>query len=245
MKHIPRFYVTTPHHGSAGDSVLLSPTQTHHCCVVLRLKPNDFVHVFNPSLGEWRATLQDITKQAQERWGMVRLETCLQPPSFHDSKHQRRLGLAFGVIKKEALLWMLEKTCELGVTDFYPLMTTFSQPLHMQHEKLRELLIQATQQCGRLDPPQIHHLHTLEDVFTYPYTFYAVLEREQDDVHAIIKSSQRIKNDTLLFVGPEGGFHEDEKKILKKMCMPLSLGRTILRAETAAIVGIDRLRQSV
>ncbi|HQT76751.1 MAG TPA: RsmE family RNA methyltransferase, partial [Rhodopila sp.] len=113
-------------------------------------------------------------------------------------------------------------------------------------DRLRAIAIEAAEQSERLTVPVLHPARKLEDVLAcWPAdrTLYAALER--DAAPALPRPmSRHDAGPAALLVGPEGGFGPRDRAILARAgCIaPVSLGPRILRAETAAIVGLALLQ---
>lgn len=207
----------------------LDSEQSHYCVHVLRLNVGDKVQLFNASQGEYKAIIKNMNKKSLLLDDGVLIKT---PTAL------KRCALAFSPIKQDRLNFMIEKATELGVTDFYPLIFEHTQIHKINTGRLLKIAIEAAEQSERLDIPTIHPCMKLRDFIHYSkettLTFAAALERTDYP-----SKNQQIDG---VIIGPEGGFSEAEKKLLIDQYIPLSLGSTILRAETAAIVGIDRIR---
>lgn len=222
-----------------GKIVPLDEKQSHYALHVLRLKENDLFYGFNEIDGEWEGILQKISKKI---YGFLpqkmRRETTILP----------KLGLAFSPIKPDRLFFLIEKAVELGVTDLFPLQTAFTQHAKINTEKMRDQIVGAAQQCERFDIPRFHAIEKLTaflENHKKSWTYYAAIER-MDKVQIETSHFTDSKHASLppcLLIGPEGGWHDDEKEVFHiKHIEPLDLGSLILRAETAAIVGLTHIK---
>ncbi|CAO5676232.1 MAG: Ribosomal RNA small subunit methyltransferase E [Holosporales bacterium] len=208
---------------------VLNGEQSHYCAHVLRLNVDDKICLFNAIQGEYEAVIQTIHKK-----GIIVDDGVL----IKAPQRLKKCALAFSPIKQDRLNFMIEKATELGVSDFYPILCDYTQVHKINADRLLKIAIEAAEQSERMDIPTIHACMKLRDFVQYSQnaqlTFAAALERTD---YAL--TSQQIDG---IIIGPEGGFSAIEKNLLAAQCVPLSLGETILRAETAAIVGIDRIR---
>lgn len=219
---LPRLFIDAPL--KAGGSAALSAEQAHYLKNVLRRNDGDRVRVFNGNDGEWRGPLRDLSKKG----GTVTLETHTRP----QPAHSRRIHLYFAPIKKNAMDWMIEKAVELGVTDLHPVVTQNTEVRKINAERLAKQIFEAAEQCERLEIPVLHDLTPLSGVFSCKDPVFACIERE--NAVEIGKSGVN-KGDIALLIGPEGGFTAEEKALLTEndRVTPVSLGETVLRAETA------------
>ena len=230
MKHIPRFYVETEL--TAEADVALSKTQIHHATNVLRMKVGDRVQVFNELFGEWTCIISNIKKCT------LRCEEMISGPH----KSDRNVEIAFSIIQPNRMSVLLEKVTELGVTKIFLLKTQYSQHKNVNIEKLLQTLIGACEQCGRIDIPKIFPPENLQDFLKRhnEKTTLLVADEKQNEASKKLSyfscSNPDIKR--ILIVGPEGGFSDNERELFDqhRYVERISLGRTTLRSETAAII---------
>ncbi len=198
--------------------VALSQDQRHYLEKVWRLQSGQSLFGFNSCDGEWQITWvkPNYTCVARVR------EPYLSQASW----------LAFAPLKHDPMTVLIEKATELGVTDLQPILTERTNTQRINLERLQKNAIEAAQQCERLDVPIIHQplpLGVFLQKLPEAVHWYAAIERSDEDVINLTHPAG-------FLVGPEGGWSESEKLILKKRVARLSLGRNILRAETAAIL---------
>ena len=230
VHHTPRLYVEDDL--SINHTIILNDDHTHYLKNVLRLKNEDIIRVFNGRSDEFKAILQFIGKKSAH----------LQIDSVSKILSQPALQthLFFPLIKKDRMDWLIEKSVELGVTDLHPIITDHVKIRELNDIRLKKQIIEAAEQCERLIIPTLHPLTPLK----------TALEAERDDIEYIIALERaegitpikniifKTKNRGFIF-GPEGGFSEHEKQWFKDQSMRLvTLGDTILRAETAGLVGL-------
>jgi 16S rRNA (uracil1498-N3)-methyltransferase len=222
----PRLFVSSLL--AAGAVVPLSSDQVHYLKNVLRRQQGDDIRVFNGQNGEWVATLGALGKSG----GTI---TCgdqhrPQPPS------PPRRHLLIPPLKKEPFDWLVEKAVELGMTDLHPIITDQADVRAINIERTTDHVVAATCQCERLDMPTLHLLRPLRDVVTtWPSDMpvLAALERSKSPPPPAPMNDAAIG----FIVGPAGGWSAAEHEFLAThpIVTPVSLGPTILRAETAAL----------
>lgn len=211
---------------SINALIKLDERAYHHYIRVLRLKEGAPLALFNERYGEYKGVITLINKKE----AFVTLKEQARGPSALPYK-----GLMFSLLKNETMSWMIEKATELGVTDFYPLISARSTQKSLKLEKLMRSCLDAVEQCERLDCPTFHPILGLKEALESwdpSKPLFTAIERCNLEKKADMKS----EGGTFL-VGPEGGWHEDEKKLLlsQSFVKPVSLGSLILRAETAAL----------
>ena len=218
---------------------LFSSMAAHYVIHVMRLKPHDDFLIFNGVDGEWRAKVVNITKKnasfiVQDQ---QRLQT-IDP--------QR--SLIFSPLKSHRLHFLVEKAVELGVTDFHPVMTQHSSIHTINEVKFQAHSIEAAEQCERLCLPKIHSIMPLAKTVDYMllmgYKIFIGDERRSapslmDSCQAHLKENLHDRHIAIL-IGPEGGFSSKEFEQLNNHegCHFVTLGPTILRAETAALAAL-------
>ena len=203
---------------NAGQIIELTKDQRHYLEKVLRFERGQHFFGFNEQCGEWKIVYEKPSYKCLDQ---------MRPP-----EKTQPCWLAFSPIKNDPMNFLIEKATELGVTDLQPIMCERTNNHRLNIERLIKNTHEASQQCERLDVPKVHAPLALNEFLnTLPIDihWYAALERSDSDAVAIEFPAGFI-------IGPEGGWSVQEQEILKKCARPISLGKNILRAETAAIV---------
>jgi 16S rRNA (uracil1498-N3)-methyltransferase len=235
LKH--RLYVDAPL--SPGLPLTLDPDRSHYLCRVLRQRRGDRVVLF---AGDGAAYEADIVT-ADPRACEVSIGACVAT----EPEPRLRLHLGQAMIKGERLDWVLQKATELAVTDIWLLQTERTE-VHVAGPRLgrreqhwRRIVEGAAEQCGRLRLPMLHGPIPLASLLTGLPASQAYLL----DPGSAALASPPHQRDTLLLVGPEGGFSDAERAaVLAAGATALGLGRLVLRADTAPVAAISVLRQA-
>ncbi len=227
---LPRLFIPQPLLLNAHIS--LTAEQAHYLKNVLRLKTTDQLRIFNGTDGEWLAELTIIEKKSAEAIAIQQLKEQDSP------KH--KIHLYFSPIKKNRMDFLIEKAVELGVTDLHPIITERTEVRKLNTERIEAQIIEAAEQCERVDIPTLHPIIQLPLFLQNPsfdYTILAALERQE----APLLETQDVE--TGFLIGPEGGFSPEESKLLNDhtKIQAVSLGTRILRAETAALYMLSKL----
>lgn len=222
----PRIYLNTPF--AENGEIMLSADQVHYLRNVLRKSVGDGLRVFNGRDGEWIARIDDLGKKR----GCVVLERNILEQPLVD----RRVHLYFSPIKKQRMDFLIEKAVELGVTDLYPVLMNRTENRKINTDRMNAQIIEASEQCERMDVPVLHPVVKLRDLSgqDISYPVYVATERS---AAAKPVTEYAYDRECAFLVGPEGGFDDDERAIFEQVenVHPVSLGKTILRAETACI----------
>ena len=217
MKH--RFFIDTDL--AAGSTVALSRDEQHHVHVV-RLREGEEVEVFN---GRGTAFVAKYSADGLQL-------TSVAP----DRESRAALHLAMAIINLDKFDIILQKATELGIRSIIPLITERveirAERYRGKAERWRKIVFEAVKQSGRSVIPIVEE----------PVAFEGAIQREgpkilfDADAEA---TTQQPANSVTLFVGPEGGWSENELHLARKHgCAFERLGIRRLRAETAAIVAI-------
>jgi len=222
---LPRLYVS--HVLAAGLRVAPQDGQSHYLLHVMRLKDGDGVRLFNGVDGEFRAICHVLSKHKLE-WECVEKlrEQPLAPQALH---------LLFAPIQKARMDFLIEKAVELGVTAFHPVLTARGQVRKLNTERVEAQIIEAAEQCERLELPVLHEIVDLKrGIVAWRETPVIHWAAERLEMRGDIAAE---KDFSAFLVGPEGGFDAAEIAFLSAQpCIrPISLGARILRAETAVL----------
>lgn len=222
-KHIPRIYISNLNPNIDNEIPMF---HVEHLLKVFRMRHGSILYVFSEDMGEWEAELIVDGKQSKELYAR-----CVK--QVREPFSEPKICLAFGLIKPERLTYMLEKAVELGVTDLYPIVTDYTNRHSVKLDKISKHLIFATEQSERMSLPRVHNITKFREFLNQmddDTSWYSAIERS--DKQSI---NLDIEKNIGFIVGPEGGFSDDEKRLLYEKTKVICLSNNILRAETAAI----------
>lgn len=220
-----RLYLSCPI--QSATSVDLNQEQYHYLCHVMRLKPSDKLLCFNGIDGEWEAI---ITESGKKKWHIL--------PQKQTRKQNTTpfCALCPALIKKDNFDLVLQKATELNVSDIYPLKLEHSVVSTLNMSRAQSILIEAAEQSERLSLPRLHPVMNLKDflkILPSDVNLYYLSEREESTAPTTTSKKPAF------VVGPEGGFTNEELKLLAHAnALKLHFPETILRAETASIAAI-------
>jgi 16S rRNA (uracil1498-N3)-methyltransferase len=217
----------------AGTVVDLDAARAHYLTRVMRCRPGERIRVFDGRSGEWSATVA-----ADKRTTRLAIESMERPQAAEPGPI-----LAIPPIRRTRLEWAVEKATELGAVAVQLVLCERAGEERAKPERLRAIAIEAAEQSERLTVPDLRPLVALGDWLaarngTVP--LYAALERSGAP---LLPAAIATHGPGDLLVGPEGGFGPGDRALLAdaKGGVAVSLGPTILRAETAAIAGLAAL----
>ncbi len=216
---------------SLDQLVRVDGSAAHYLLGVMRLKEGALVKLFDDRSGEYLAALT----QAGKRDLTLTIQSRLRP-----REETPDLWLCQALIKKDRLDWIAEKSCELGISQFVPILTSRCVADKVKDGRMRTQMIEAAEQCERTALPQIAPLAKLEAMLkSWPAgrkLFFCDERGGMPFGEAILKN----QGPAAILIGPEGGFTDEENAAIRghASAVPVSLGPRILRAETAAISAI-------
>tara|TARA_Y100001970_G_scaffold243614_1_gene309037 strand:+ start:266 stop:985 length:720 start_codon:yes stop_codon:yes gene_type:complete len=206
----------------------LSETQSHYTKNVMRLKPGDKISLFNSFNGEWDANILIHGKDVTE----FKVEKLSRP-----QEEEKNIWLAFSPIKKIPQDMMLQKTTELGIQKFIPLLCERSVVREINIERAEKIVTEASEQSNRISVPKILQVQNLKNFLeNFPDNanlIFCDINCKSENLKNIVSK----KNPNCILIGPEGDFSENERQSIvdHKKTVSVSLTGNILRAETAAI----------
>ena len=214
---------------SANLTDKLDKSQSHYLTKVMRVKENEVFSLFNNE-GEWEAKILGISKS------IVEFKTTKQ---LRHKENTKELWLAFSPIKSNYQNFMIQKATELGVTKFLPIIFDRTVVRKINKERLKKIVIEASEQSNRINVPSIESPQTL-DIFLKKNLMNLIFTDLNSDNIKIDKSKFSDKP-VCIIIGPEGDFSETERdKILSfKGVQPIKINENILRSETAVISAIS------
>ncbi len=224
----------------ATRRVDLGPDQAHYLTRVMRLPIDAPLLLFNGRDGEWRARLVEIGKR-----GCALAVDCLARPQATGPD----LDLIVALVKRARLETIVEKAAELGARRVRLVRTDRTNADHTNIARLMAIAIEASEQTGRLDTPQIVSVEPLSRVLETwdPGRRLMFCDEAGDADSAVLALPAAGGASWAILIGPEGGFSPREREGVRALsaATPVSLGPRILRADTAAIAAMTLWQSSL
>ncbi len=232
MGNIRLFFSNPITNGMTG---MLDKSQSHYLNKVMRIKENEFFSLFN-NKGEWEAKILKIFK------GLVEFEIIKQ---LRQKENMKDLWLAFSPIKSNYQNFMIQKATELGVTKFLPIIFDRTIVRSINVERLKKIVIEASEQSNRINIPSIEQTQNLESFLNS--NLVDLIFTDLNSTNKKIDKSKLTSKPTCIIVGPEGDFSELEReKILTfNGVQALKISENILRSETAVISAISIVNYAI
>lgn len=211
-----------------GEQEILNKNIVHQIKNVLNLKTGEEVIVNDGEGKELRAAILQINRE----------KLVINGFSVNDISHEskRLIRLYCSILKGDHFEWVVEKATELGIDEIVPLVTYRTVKMNIRLERLEKIAQEAAEQCERGIVPVIRrpikYTETITDTFKKNTAFVFDMYGSSFLGFSMHKSIKEIN----LLIGPEGGWSKEELELAQKHGISIvSLGGTILRAETAAI----------
>lgn len=224
----------------AGSSFELTPEQSHYLANVMRMSEGGELLVFNGRNGEWLARVAAKGKKT------VRLATVEQTRPQHPLPD---LFYCFAPLKVGRLDYLVQKAVEMGAGVLQPVITQHTQLAKIGTERLRANVMEAAEQCGILAVPEVREAMKFDRLIEgWDRERRLIFCDESAETNNPLPALQGIREiKCALLVGPEGGFSEEERRLLHALPFVTSipLGPRILRADTAAVAALALIQATV
>lgn len=228
------------HSGRLEGELQLDFVSSHHLAKVLRMRVNDECIVFDGLGSEAQYRIVAINKKVIELIKISDRENALESTV--------NIHLCQAIAKGDKMDWIIQKSVELGVTEITPMFTERSDVrldaarLEKKVAHWQSIIVSACQQSGRAVLPKLSFpgISFSELLVQDGLAEKRILFSPKADIS--LRSVSEEKN-YLIAIGPEGGFSDQEvQSALRSGFLDFSLGKRILRTETAAVSAVANLQ---
>lgn len=223
-----------------NNAIIFATAQAHQIRDVLRMRVGQEIVVLDNAGTQARVALSEISR-AVVRGEILEMTPAQGEPRTHITLYQ-------ALVKADKMEWVLQKGTEVGVTAFVPIKTARAIADAVSKQKYArwtQIVTEAAEQAGRGKIPYIKALQTLDSALASAQTRAGArfILWENENAFDLKQALEGTKADTIhLFVGPEGGFTEQEISLAHDAgAQSMTLGPRILRAETAGIVAASAI----
>ena len=231
---MPHFYVNPK--DIKDKNFIIEDEQFHYLSNVRRFSIGDEINIFDGLGNSYKARIDNIDKKSMK--GTILSSKTLVLPD-------KKISLYTAIPKGERFDWLIEKASEIGVSKIVPVIYSRSVVKELSENKIeryKKISISASSQSWRADIMSIENpikfCETADKVCKEKNTLNMLPweSEEEKNILSLLSENKDIKNINI-FIGPEGGFDKPEIDIaLKNNFKTVTLGKNILRVETAAIV---------
>ncbi|NPA40638.1 MAG: 16S rRNA (uracil(1498)-N(3))-methyltransferase [Thermodesulfobacteria bacterium] len=218
------------------DLAVLLPQDAHHAVKVLRKKVGDKILLIDGKGKEFEGEIIEINYKKRTPEVKARIISLLRT----EKSIKPYLIALIPLLKKENTELIVEKGTELGVSCFIPFISqhTVAKKDERFVERLKKKSAEALKQSGRLILPEIKEIKKLEEFLRGSIDGKLVVGVPEGKIKGFEELLSLKKHEKVyLLTGPEGGFSKEEESLIDELNpIKVSLGRYILKAETASIV---------
>ncbi|MEM1139373.1 MAG: 16S rRNA (uracil(1498)-N(3))-methyltransferase [Pseudomonadota bacterium] len=219
-----------------GARVPLSQAAAHYLGSVMRVAVGTEILAFNGRDGEWIARVDSYSKKS----GTLAIERQSRPQD-----RPLDLDYCFAPVKRAPLDFLVQKATELGVARLRPVITRHTIVSRLKEDRLVANAREAAEQSGRLTVPGIETAVDLDRLIDGLDPDRRLLFCDEAGGAPPIKDALAPYASLppapwAILIGPEGGFHEEERSRLLRQpnVVPVSLGPRIMRADTAGLAAL-------
>jgi len=210
-------------------SFVFDKEESKHIIKVLRKKEGDILNVTN-GLGFLFITEITIASDTKCTVKIVSSEK-QEAPKFH-------LHLAVAPTKmNERYEWFLEKATEIGIQEITPIICDHSERKIIKTDRFQKILESAMKQSLHYYLPKLNEPIAFKDFIKTKKTGQLFIAHCEESNKKSLKNELKTNTDVTILIGPEGDFSVKEiQQAIENNFIPVSLGETRLRTETAALV---------
>lgn len=234
---LPVFFIELP--ADPGEIITLPEEASRHIVQVLRMTTGESIQL---SDGKGNLSTATIISDHKKKCSVRIVTTDTIAPL------ERTITIAISLLKNASRFeWFLEKATEIGIQQIVPLLCERTERQHFRHERMNNILVSAMLQSQQAWLPVLHQPIAYEQFFREEDT---ALPAQKFIAHCLDEVKTPLNKavdpslpSQLILIGPEGDFTAAEIELaLGHHFVPVTLGETRLRAETAGIVAAALLR---
>ncbi|WP_291964978.1 16S rRNA (uracil(1498)-N(3))-methyltransferase [Caloramator sp.] len=231
-----KFFVKTDN--IINDKINITNDDIQHITKVLRLKIGDTIQICDGNENEYICDIVEINKK----------NVICQIKEKFKNRNESNINIVLfqGLPKAQKMELIIQKGVEIGVKEFYPIITervvvkTDGKDICNKLERWNRISYEAAKQSNRGIIPTVNNLISFEEALDILKRFDLVVvpyEKEKSTSFKELFNESRDYKNIAVIIGPEGGFSEEEINIfIKNGFKPITLGPRILRTETAGLV---------
>ncbi len=206
----------------------LSDETSKHCIQVLRMKTGEHLQLTNGKGIVYTASI--VSEDKKKTVVLIEaLQNITQPV--------KKISVCISLLKNTARFeWFLEKATEIGISEIQPLICSRTEHTRFRHERMNGILIAAMLQSQQVWLPVLHEPVMFKNHIPLAVYQQKLIAHCEEKKKNFIKDMPII-NETQVLIGPEGDFTPEEIQLaLNNQYLPVTLGETRLRTETAGVV---------
>jgi 16S rRNA (uracil1498-N3)-methyltransferase len=229
---LPFFYISS--YDPAKAEIALDEDNSRHIVQVLRMKAGEPLQLTDGR----GALLRGVIAEAHKKKCVVQVQHAGRQPG-----PPGKIAIAISLLKNaNRFEWFLEKATEIGVGTIIPLLCERTEKQHFRQDRMQNILVSAmlqSQQCWlpELQSPAVFSLVAGKAVEGRRFIAHCLEEEKISLAEAQAQTGMAGADGTIILIGPEGDFSPKEIELaLQNKFLPVTLGATRLRSETAGMV---------
>ncbi|MEI7626615.1 MAG: RsmE family RNA methyltransferase [Bacteroidota bacterium] len=228
---IPFFY--EPSIQESKQPYVLSESTSKHCVQVLRMKENALIHLTDGKGNLFKANIISADKHKS---------VAIIEQTIYTEANPNKISIGISLLKNaDRLEWMFEKITEIGVTEIFPLICKRTEQQRFKTERMQQILVSAMLQSQQCWLPILHEPIAINKLILQSNNHQKIIAHCEDAKKTVLTDLPK-STDSLILIGPEGDFTNEEISLaMQSHFVPVSLGNTRLRTETAGLVAITIL----
>jgi 16S rRNA (uracil1498-N3)-methyltransferase len=209
-------------------TIVLDEDTSKHIVNVLRMQKGEEILLTDGKGKKAKALVTDDNRKK-----------CVVGISSIETEEEKKQKIAIGIslIKNSSRFeWFLEKATEIGVSQIIPLLCTRTEKEQFRFDRMQNILVSAMLQSQQCWLPVLHEPTDFGKAILFPFQQKLIAHCAEDNRQNLHQPIGQSANQ-LILIGPEGDFTKDEIKLaMQNGFVPVTLGETRLRTETAGIV---------
>jgi len=233
---LPFFYINE--YNTAQKEIVLDEDTSRHVVQVLRMKEGEKLNLTD---GKGSLIIAEVIDAHKKHCSVKIIDTRF---TTHDS---RKVAIAISLLKNTSRFeWFLEKATEIGISEIIPLICERTEKQKFRFDRMMGICISAMLQSQQCWLPELHepvkYIEYIKSITDNSDLTKFIAHCEEQDQKNSLSTFQLLNHSTIL-IGPEGDFTKNEIELaLQNDFIPVSLGETRLRTETAGIVAATLLK---
>jgi len=218
-----------------SDEFILREETSRHICQVLRMKEKEKINITN---GKGYTVLAEIVLADKKKTKVKSIQKYLS------GEPTPQTTIAISLIKNNNRFeWFAEKATEIGISKIIPIICQRTEKTHFKSERVKSILISAMLQSQQSWLPELQEQIKISEVIKNEKFDQKFIAHCLDEEKKMLKNVVKSNTSKIILIGPEGDFTEDEiQDAIQNNYLPVSLGTTRLRTETAGIAAAVLLK---
>lgn len=212
--------------------IVLPEEEAKHCTKVLRKVVGDEIHVIDGFGNLYLTRIDSIGKRD--------CVCSILQKTEHFGEHNYKVCMCVAPTKNvDRFEFFVEKAVEIGVDEIIPIVTENSERKVLKLDRIERIVLSAMKQSYKATMPKIAELTPIKDVLSSDIEGIKCIAHCENQEKSLLRDVVKDQSKVTILIGPEGDFSVEEIAIAKRNgWIPVSLGESRLRTETAAIAAV-------